>query len=94
LKAMPRAVLWIAVPLLWVSVLGSAAAAIYCKHRARQLFVEIEKLNRGRDELEAEWGRLQLEQSSWSTYSYVESIADAKLHMSIPASAAIEIAAR
>lgn len=94
MKGWPRAALWVMVPALWLSVLGSAATAIYCKHRARELFVEIEKLNRGRDELEAEWGRLQLEQSSWSTYSYVENIADAKLHMSIPASGTIEIANR
>ena len=94
MRPLPRLVWWVLVPVLWVSVLGSAAAAVYCKHRARELFVAIEKLNRGRDELEAEWGRLQLEQSSWSTYSYVENIADAKLHMSIPASGAIEIATR
>jgi cell division protein FtsL len=94
MKSWPRSFIWILVPTLWVAVLGSAAAAIYCKHRSRELFVEIEKLNRGRDELEAEWGRLQLEQSSWSTYSYVENIAAAKLHMSIPAAASIEIANR
>jgi cell division protein FtsL len=93
-KALPRGALWLLLPLLWLSVLGSAAAAVYCKHRSRELFVELEKLNRGRDEFEAEWGRLQLEQSSWSTYSYVERIADTKLHMSIPASSAIEIARR
>ena len=94
MKPPPRFLWWLLVPMLWVAVLGSAAAAIYCKHRARELFVSIEKLNRGRDELEAEWGRLQLEQSSWSTYSYVENIAAAKLHMSIPASGAIEIASQ
>jgi cell division protein FtsL len=94
MKSWPRAVMWTLLPVLWLSVLGSAAAVIYSKHRARELFVEIEKLNRGRDELEAEWGRLQLEQSSWSTYSYVENIANAKLRMSIPASSTIEIANR
>ena len=72
MKPLPRALLWIGVPLLWVGVLGSAAGAIYCKYRARELFVELEHLNSGRDELDAEWGRLQLEQSSWSTYAYVE----------------------
>ena len=92
MKSLPRAALWLAVPVLWLAVLGSAAAAIYCKHRARELFVELEQLNRGRDELEAEWGRLQLEQSAWSTYAYVERVADARLHMSIPASGTIEIA--
>jgi len=91
-KPLPRAVLWIGVPVLWLAVLGSAAAAIYSKHRARELFVELEQLNRGRDELEAEWGRLQLEQSAWSTYAYVERIADARLHMSTPVASTIEIA--
>jgi cell division protein FtsL len=81
-------------PLLWLAVLGSAAATIWCKHRARELFVELEQLNAGRDELDAEWGRLQLEQSSWSTYAYVERVADAKLHMRIPASREIETVAR
>jgi len=92
MKRLPRAALWLVVPVLWLTVLGSAAAAIYSKHRARELFVELEKLNRGRDELEAEWGRLQLEQSAWSTYAYVERVADARLHMNIPASGTIEIA--
>ena len=92
MKRLPRAALWLAVPVLWLAVLGSAAAAIYTKHRARELFVELEQLNRGRDELEAEWGRLQLEQSAWSTYAYVERVADTRLHMTIPGSSAIETA--
>jgi cell division protein FtsL len=83
-----------ALPLLWLAVLGSAAATIWCKHRSRELFVELEQLNAGRDELDAEWGRLQLEQSAWSTYAYVERIADAKLRMRIPASREIETLAR
>lgn len=89
---MSRTALWVAVPALWLAVLGSAAGAIYCKHRSRELFVELEKLNRSRDEFEAEWGRLQLEQSAWSTYAYVERVADSRLHMTIPASSAIETA--
>jgi cell division protein FtsL len=85
--------LW-SLPLLWFLVLGSAAATIWCKHRARELFVELEQLHAGRDELDAEWGRLQLEQSAWSAYAYVERIADAKLHMRIPASREIETVGR
>ena len=89
----PIGLAW-ALPVLWLLVLGSAVGPIWCKHRARELFVELEQLNAGRDELEAEWGRLQLEQSAWSTYAYVERIADAKLHMRIPASREIETVAR
>ena len=88
-----RVLVW-ALPLLWCMVLGSATATIWCKHRARELFVELEQLNAGRDELDAEWGRLQLEQSAWSTYAYVERIADAKLRMRIQASREIETVGR
>lgn len=86
MKPLPRAAVWIALPLLWLAVLVSATGAIYCKHRARELFVDLERLNSGRDELEAEWGRLQIEQSFWSTYAYVENVASTRLHMRIPAS--------
>ena len=37
-----RRLLLIAVPVLWVAALGSAAGAIWCKHRAREIFVELE----------------------------------------------------
>jgi cell division protein FtsL len=84
-------VLWIVIPVLWLAVLGSAAGAIYTKHRARELFVELERLNRARDRLETEWGQLQLEQSAWSTHAFVESVASAKLGMAIPKPAEIEV---
>jgi cell division protein FtsL len=94
LKSLPRIALGVVVPLLWLAVLGSAAGAVWCKYRAREQFVELERLNRGRDEYEAEWGRLQLEQSSWSTYAYVESVASSRLHMKTPPSGTIEIVQR
>ena len=86
-----RGVLIVAVPILWVAALGSAAGAIYCKHRARALFVELEALNARRDNLEIEWGQLQLEQSAWSTHAFVERVASAKLHMAMPPPKEIEI---
>jgi cell division protein FtsL len=92
-NGLPRALVWAGMPLLWVGVLASATGAIYCKHRARELFVELEHLNSGRDELEAEWGRLQIEQSFWSTYAYVENVASSKLKMRIPTSNDVEIPA-
>ena len=86
-----RAALIIAIPLLWLAALGSAAGDIYCKHRARQMFVELEALNARRDNLEIEWGQLQLEQSAWSTHAFVERVASAKLHMAMPPPKEIEI---
>jgi cell division protein FtsL len=84
-------ILALVVPVLWVAALGSAAGAIYCKHRAREMFVELEQLNAHRDNLEIEWGQLQLEQSAWSTHAFVERVASAKLHMAMPPPKEIEI---
>jgi cell division protein FtsL len=86
-----RRLLLLVMPLLWCAVLASSAAAVYTKYRARELFVQLERLNSARDELDAEWGRLQLEQSAWSAYGFVEHVASERLHMSIPDSRDIEI---
>jgi cell division protein FtsL len=80
-------------PALWCAVLGASAGAIYAKYRARELFVQLEQLNNTRNNLDAEWGRLQLEQSAWSNYGYVERIASERLHMAIPESRDIQIIA-
>jgi cell division protein FtsL len=57
------------------------------------MFVELEKLNAHRDNLEIEWGQLQLEQSAWSTHAFVEQVATQKLHMAMPPPKEIEIVA-
>jgi cell division protein FtsL len=81
----------ILVPIMWLAVLASAAGAIYCKHRARERFVELERLTARRDNLQIEWGQLQLEQSAWSTHAFVERVASTKLHMAMPPPREIEI---
>jgi cell division protein FtsL len=86
-------ILVIALPILWVCTLGSAAAAVYFKHRSREMFVELERLETRRDNLQIEWGQLQLEQSAWSTHAFVERVASAKLHMGMPPPKEIEIIA-
>ena len=79
-----RIVLMIAVPLLWLAALASAAGAVYCEHRARELFIQLEALNARRDNLQIEWGQLQLEQSAWSSHAFVERVASTRLHMAMP----------
>jgi cell division protein FtsL len=88
-----RAILIIAVPLLWLAALVSAAGAIYCEHRARELFIQLEALNARRDNLQIEWGQLQLEQSAWSSHAFVERVASTRLHMAMPPPQNIEIVA-
>jgi cell division protein FtsL len=78
------ALLHLMLPVLWLAVLGSAVQVIYARHKARDMFVHLEKLDAQRDSLEIEWGRLQLEQSYWSSNAFVERVANAKLSMSLP----------
>ncbi len=74
----------LALPLLWLAVLGSAVQVIYARHKARDMFVHLEQLNAERDALEMDWGRLQLEQSYWSSHAFVERVANARLKMNLP----------
>lgn len=66
---------------LLMAVMSSAIGVIYAKHRNRMLYFELTRLQRQQDELNVNWGRLQLEQSTWATHSRIENIARKKLNM-------------
>jgi len=70
--------------LLVTAVFISAIEVVITRHDARTLFVDNQKLEKVRDELNEEWGRLQLEQSTWATDVRVESMARAELGMKMP----------
>ena len=72
------------VAVLWVAVLGSSLGVIYAKHEARSRFVELQRLTKERDNLDIEWGQLQLEQSTWAANSRVDGVARGELHMVTP----------
>jgi len=74
----------IVILLIVMWVMGSALGVVYAKHQSRKLFVELETLKTSRDNLNIEWGKLQLEQSTWATPNRVESIARSQLGMQVP----------
>lgn len=76
--------MWLFIAILIVAVMGTSVAVIYSKHQSRKLFVELQKLHQQIDELDIEWGQLQLEQSAWSSNGRIERIARKKLHMKLP----------
>lgn len=76
---------------LVASLLGSAIGVVFSTHESRKLFVELQGLQKTRDELSAEWGRLQLEQSTWSTHGRIEQIANNKLDMVNPSAGTVVI---
>jgi cell division protein FtsL len=72
------------VGLLVTAMLSSALAVIYTKHLSRGLFAELQALQRVRNELNVEYGRLLLEQTTWSTHGRIEQIARTQLEMLTP----------
>jgi len=72
----------------------SAIALIYTKHESRKLFVELEQLTTDRDELNIEWGQLQIEQSTWATHARIERVASEELSLVRPKSTEIYVIER
>ena len=72
------------VVLLLILVLGSALGVIYSKYRSRQVFVEVQNLERDMDGYEVEWGKLQLELTTLAEHNRVERLARSKLRLVMP----------
>ena len=70
--------------LLGAAVFFSAIEVVIARHETRKLFVEIQAQEKQRDNLNEEWGRLQLEQSTWATDARIESVSRLELHMIEP----------
>jgi cell division protein FtsL len=79
------------VAVLWVAVLASSLGVIYAKQEARNRFNDLQKLTKARDDLDIEWGQLQLEQSTWATHGRVEQVARDNLRMIIPQASDLRI---
>jgi cell division protein FtsL len=74
----------VGVLLLAVLVTGSAVWIVDTEHRSRQLFIKVEELNREQDRLQIDWGRLQIEQSTWATHPRIETLARERLKLTVP----------
>ena len=72
----------------------SAITLVYTKHESRSLFVELEELTTERDELNIEWGQLQIEQSTWATHARIEQVALEELALKRPKSTEIYLIER
>ena len=79
------------IAVLWVAVLASALGVVYGKQEARNRFNELQKLTTQRDDLDIEWGQLQLEQSTWATHGRVEQVAHDDLGMVTPQASELRI---
>jgi cell division protein FtsL len=62
----------------------SAFSVIYIKDLNRRLFINYQTLEATHDKLYEDWGKLLLEQSTWSTQARVQKIASHRLSMNLP----------
>ena len=67
-----------------LACIASAIGVVYARHRHRLLFVELAKLEKVRDELNIEFGRLQLEQATVAESNRIDQIARLRLGMKFP----------
>jgi len=72
------------IAVLVLAIMGTSIAVVYTRHQTRNLFINLQKLHKQIDELDVEWGQLQLEQSAWSSHGRIEKIARKKLNMKVP----------
>ena len=79
--------------LLVAAVSGSALEIVYARHMSRQLYSTLQHLQLVRDNLQVEWGKLELEESTWATHPRVERIAQGRLEMQLPPQSQIVVIA-
>jgi cell division protein FtsL len=69
----------------------TAIAVVFARHEHRQLFIQLSKLEKARDELNIEFGRLQLEQATWAESNRIDQVARTRLGMVFPESGDIVV---
>ncbi|WP_435594017.1 cell division protein FtsL [Proluteimonas luteida] len=69
----------------------TAIGVVYARHDYRQLYIELTRLERARDELNIEFGRLQLEQATVAMSNRVDQVARERLGMRFPETAEIVV---
>ncbi len=72
--------------LLLIAVIACALGVVTSQHKARKLFVELQKEKDRAQQMDVEWGQLQLEQGTLVMPARVEKLAGSQLQMRTPQS--------
>ena len=62
----------------------SALFVVVVKHESRKLFVELQALERARDELNVNWSQLRIESGYLASHDRIRSVAETRLGMDRP----------
>jgi cell division protein FtsL len=71
----------LALAVLLVATIASAIGVVHARQQSRLAFVELSRLGNERDNLNFEFGRLQLEQATWAENNRIDQIARGRLGM-------------
>ena len=80
--------------LLLAVLVACALGLVTSQHKARQRFTELEREQQRARELDVQYGRLQLEASTWGLHARVEKIATGTLGMRVPSTNRIRVVVR
>jgi cell division protein FtsL len=69
---------------LVLALIGTGIAVVHSRHQHRLNFIELNQLEAERDELNIDFGRLQLEQATWGETFRIERVAREQLGMRSP----------
>ncbi|MDH4234519.1 MAG: cell division protein FtsL [Gallionella sp.] len=70
--------------LLLLMVVVCALGVVTSQHKTRKLYLELQREKDLAQQMDVEWGQLQLEQSTWAAPARVEKIAAQQLQMQLP----------
>jgi cell division protein FtsL len=76
--------------ILLAAVVMCGLSVVTSQHKARKLFIELQMEKDQAQQMDVEWGQLQLEQSTWATPARVEDVAVKKLQMHLPKNGQIQ----
>ena len=76
---------------LLACTVASAIGVVFMRHRHRQTFVALSRVERARDEINIEFGRLQLEQATLAEATRVDRVARERLGMKFPEAADVVV---
>ncbi|MFZ3018332.1 MAG: cell division protein FtsL [Gallionella sp.] len=76
--------------LLLMAVVMCALSVVSSQHKARKMYIDLQKEKELAQQMEVEWGQLQLELSTLATPGRVEKIAEQQLRMQLPTSGQVQ----
>ena len=79
--------------MLLAILIACALSVVTSQHKARKLYVALQKEQDSARKLDVEYGQLQLEQSTWAMHARIEKIASGQLMMRVPTAARIQVVA-